>query len=228
MRKRWLIWAGVIGLGLALAVCPRAAGAAAQGEGGAAKGATGAARESAGDALQRQHPPGWATWSKAQQAQWSNSLDAAREKVRTRARMRERAALGAMETAARRGVSVSDAAQMATAGLDEGLDAEDFEPLGRAVSQWTHEGKRGNDLAAAVHEAIQRRKQHRRMVRAQEEKQKALGRGAQRGRGTNENMEAEEEGEGEAGAAKPAAAGKGRGAANSSGKGGGGKGRGAR
>jgi len=106
-------------------------------------------------------PPGWDHWTERQRQEWTRRLEQARQRVRERARARERAALMAMEQAARRGAPITDAEQMAIAGLDEGLDPADFEPLGRAVSEWARSGLTGQKLAEAIHQEIQRRREAR-------------------------------------------------------------------
>ena len=129
---------------------------------------------------QSETPPGWAGWKQERREEWRRGLARSRDAVRRHARRREDAAVRALEMAARRGVPLADAEQMARTGIDEGLAPEDFEPLGRTVSAWAKEGLHGEELAAAVHQEIRRRQEERRRPREQkkEEEEKDRGKGA--------------------------------------------------
>ena len=117
----------------------------------------------------------------------------------------------ALEMAARKGVATRDAAAMARAGLDSGLAPEDFEPLGKSVVARVRQGMRGRELAAAIHQEVRARQQHRWEVREREMRKQGIleptkaqsihrKHGAGEGQGANE--EQEEQGQSRSGRGK--------------------------
>jgi len=126
-----------------------------------------ALEKGAKEAPPQEVPPGWEQWSEAQRKEWTRGLEQARNAVSEHARAREKAALRALEMAARRGAPVAEAEQMVKIGLDEGLAPADFEPLGQTVSVWAKQGITGQELAARVRQEVQRRRHIRTMMRGQ-------------------------------------------------------------
>jgi len=112
-------------------------------------------------------PPGWESWSNAKRQQWKHDLERAKNAVRKHAEARLNAALGALEMAARKGVPLQQAEETAKAGLDNGLGPFDFEPLGKFVVERVKAGVKGEALARAIHEQINRRRQERERLRQQ-------------------------------------------------------------
>lgn len=218
MEARGLRWPGVaIGLALLLLAGLGHVRASAEEEPGSPKVKKEAWRE--------ELPPGWEGWSKAERKEWKKGLARARNSVREHARARERAALRAMEVAARKGAPVAEAENMAKVGLDEGLPPADFEPLGRTVSEWTRQGLKGQELADAIHQEVQRRREERRRLHEEKKAQKKAEqrqkeqKGRQKGVGEAEEDDSDDEtvpgkeedrGEGRR-AAKGPSGGKGRG-----------------
>jgi hypothetical protein len=155
MRKGLLAFA-LVGVAMAVSVSLSAAAVPAEGPGPAAGAEVGATAE---------HPPQWNRWTEQERNRWRHGMDAARESVRAHARRREQAAVRACEAAACAGAPFDDAVSAAKIGLDEGLDVEDFNPLGQAVAQWAHQGLNGQALAETVRSQVRARKQHREQQR---------------------------------------------------------------
>jgi hypothetical protein len=124
------------------------------------------------EAWREELPPAWEGWGKAERKEWKKGLARARDSVRKHARARETAALRAVEVAARKGTPVAEAEKMAKVGLDEGLAPADFEPLGQTVSAWTKQGLKGQELADAIHQEVQRRREERRRLHEEKKAQK--------------------------------------------------------
>jgi hypothetical protein len=147
------------------------------GEGEGPTAPAGGAAVAAGGAEALPLPPQWNRWTERERNEWQSGLAKAREAVRIHARRREGAAVRACESAARRGVGFDDAVGVAAIALDEGLDVEDFEPLGEAVAQWAHQGLRGEALAETVRAQVRLRKQHREQMRRQQGRDQGQGLG---------------------------------------------------
>jgi len=114
--------------------------------------------------LKTEFPPGWEQWDSVKRQQWQRGLSRAKNAVRKYARARLDAALHALETAARQGVALDDAENMAMAGFDGGLEPLDFESLGEFVVEKVKGGLKGRELAEAIHEEISRRQQQKRKL----------------------------------------------------------------
>ena len=112
-------------------------------------------------------PPGWESWDNAKRKQWEHGLNRAKNAIRKRAEARLNAALRALEMAARKGVPLHHAEETAKAGLKQGLGPFDFEPLGKFVVERVKAGVKGEALAKAVHQEINRRRQERERLRLQ-------------------------------------------------------------
>lgn len=134
------------------------------------------AEQVAKEAHRKQAPPGWDHWSARQREEWKKGLERAKRAVSEHARARERAAVCATEMAARRGVPLADAEQMAKLGLDGGLAPVDFEPLGYTVSDWARQGITGQVLAQRVHQEVQHRREMRKTTPQQAMEEEGRGR----------------------------------------------------
>jgi len=177
--RRKVGWIAAIALALALWALPQAGTTLAE-EGAASESEVTPPGSTKGkkEAWQSETPPGWAGWRQERRAEWRRRLARSRNAVRRHARRREDAAVRALEMAARKGVPLADAEQMARTGIDEGLAPEDFGPLGRTVSAWARQGLHGEELAAAVHQEVRRRQEKRRRLREQKKQEKGKGKGA--------------------------------------------------
>ena len=112
-------------------------------------------------------PPGWKNWDGAKRQGWQQGLGRAKDAVRKHTEARLDAALRALEMAARKGLPLEHAEQMAKTGLERGLGPFDFEPLGKFVVERVRQGVKGEDLAETIHEEINRRRQERERLREQ-------------------------------------------------------------
>ena len=110
-------------------------------------------------------PPGWKSWDNAKKQQWKHGLERAKNAVRKQTEARLNAALRALEMAARKGVPLHHAEQMAKAGLEHGVGPFDFEPLGKFVVERVRAGLKGEDLAKTIHQEINARRQERKRLR---------------------------------------------------------------
>ena len=211
-RIGWLVVAVAVALGLASYAAPEPAG-----KDRPAKPETlpSGRQEGKKEAWQSELPPGWDQLNEEQKQHWTGGLKRAKKAVTEHARRRENAALRAMEMAARKGVPVSDAENMAKTGLDEGLPPQDFEPLGKSVSAWTKQGLRGKDLAAAIHQEVRRRQEERRRMREQKRETKRQerpkGKPDDAGKGKGKSPDAGEAQEQDAGRGAPQGKGRGKG-----------------
>lgn len=106
-------------------------------------------------------PPGWENWGDAKRRLWEHGLKRAKEAVRKHAEARLKAALGALEMAARKGVPLHLAEKMAKAGLERGLGPFDFDPLGRFVVEKVKVGVKGEELSKLILEELNRRQKER-------------------------------------------------------------------
>ena len=142
-----------------------------------AKGGEGAkalgVKEEGKDAWQKEEPPGWKQWSDRQKEEWRRGLDHARVAIREHAKVREEAALRGVEMAARKGVPLTDAEEMARTALDAGLDPADYDALAQSASDYVKQGLKGKDLAQAVQQAIERLKGGRTIPTVPKKEEKA-------------------------------------------------------
>jgi hypothetical protein len=127
------------------------------------------------EAWQKEEPPGWKQWSDKQKDEWGKAVDHARNSIRAHEKAREEAALRGMEIAARKGVPVTDAQEMARMALDGGLDPADYDALAQSTANSAKQGLRGNDLAAAVQREIQRLNDARTRPTVLKKEEKATG-----------------------------------------------------
>ena len=132
--------------------------------------AKGTGKDSQGKQAKKEHwktelPPGWKNWDDAKRQQWEDGLNRAKNTVRKHAETRLNAALRALEMSARKGVPVHHAEEMAKAGLEQGVGPFDFEPLGKFVVERVKAGVKGEELARAIHEETNRRRQERERLR---------------------------------------------------------------
>ena len=147
----------------------------------------------------------------------NEQLEQAKARVREKFQERLNAALKAMEQGHKRGAPIEAAEEMADAGLQQGLDAEDFGPLGRFVAEQHGKGLKGQGLSKAIHAEVRRRQRARERARQAKRggkgqgKEKAKGQGQGKGKGRGKDKDEDEEG--------------GKGKGKSKGKGGGGRGR---
>ena len=94
-----------------------------------------------------------------------DELDDACGRVRAKFQKRLDAALLAMVQARVRGVSLASCEAMASAGLEQSLDAEDFEPLGKFLARQHGAGLKGDKLVEAIGAEIHRLKEARKKAR---------------------------------------------------------------
>ena len=132
--------------------------------------AKGTGKDSQGKQAKKEHwktelPPGWKNWDDAKRQQWEDGLNRAKNTVRKHTETRLNAALRALEMSARKGVPVHHAEEMAKAGLEQGVGPFDFEPLGKFVVERVKAGVKGEELARAIHEETNRRRQERERLR---------------------------------------------------------------
>lgn len=132
--------------------------------------AKGTGKDSQGKQAKKEHwktelPPGWKNWDDAKRQQWEDGLNRAKNAVRKHTETRLNAALRALEMSARKGVPVHHAEEMAKAGLEQGAGPFDFEPLGKFVVERVKAGVKGEELARAIHEETNRRRQERERLR---------------------------------------------------------------
>jgi hypothetical protein len=132
--------------------------------------AKGTGKDSQGKQAKKEHwktelPPGWKNWDDAKRQQWEHGLNRAKNAVRKHTETRLNAALRALEMSARKGVPVHHAEEMAKAGLEQGVGPFDFEPLGKFVVERVKAGVKGEELASAIHEETNRRRQERERLR---------------------------------------------------------------
>lgn len=132
--------------------------------------AKGTGKDSQGKQAKKEHwktelPPGWKNWDDAKRQQWEHGLNRAKNAVRKHTETRLNAALRALEMSARKGVPVHHAEEMAKAGLEQGVGPFDFEPLGKFVVERVKAGVKGEELARAIHEETNRRRQERERLR---------------------------------------------------------------
>jgi len=130
-------------------------------------------KEEGKDAWQKEVPPGWKQWSDKQKEGWKNGLDHARKAIREHTKARGDAALRGMEMAARKGVPLTDAEEMARTALDAGLDPADYDALAQSASDYVKQGLKGKDLAQAVQQAIERLKGGRTIPTVPKKEEKA-------------------------------------------------------
>ncbi len=110
-------------------------------------------------------PPGWKNWDNAKKQKWEHGLNRAKNAVRKHTETRLNAALRTLEMVARKGVPLHHAEQTAKAGLEHGLGPFDFEPFGKFVVERVKAGVKGEELARAIHEETNRRRQERERLR---------------------------------------------------------------
>lgn len=108
----------------------------------------------------------------------NEQLEQAKARVRAKFQERLNAAMKAMEQGHKRGAPIEAAEVMANAGLQQGLDAKDFEPLGRFVAEQHAKGLKGQGLGKAIHAEVRRRQ----MVREQARQAKRKGQGEAKGK----------------------------------------------
>jgi hypothetical protein len=94
----------------------------------------------------------------AQRGKGGDKLESAKKRLKERCEKRLKAATKAMEKAVKSGMEVEYAEMAMAQGLDNGLNAEDFDPLGQQVKELLDEGLKGKELANAIHEEIKIRK----------------------------------------------------------------------
>jgi len=102
-------------------------------------------------------------------------LKEAMARVRAKFQNRLNAALKAMAQGYRKGTPIEAAEAMANAGLEQGLDTKDFEPLGRFVAEQHAKGLKGEGLAKAIAAEVHRRKEVSK--KAREVKKEGRGKG---------------------------------------------------
>jgi hypothetical protein len=127
------------------------------------------------EAWQKEEPPGWKQWSDRQKEEWRRGLDHARVAIREHAKVREEAALRGVEMAARKGVPLTEAEEMAVMALDGGLDPADYDALAQSTANSVKEGLKGRDLAHAVQQEIGRLKAARTKPTVLKKEEKAAG-----------------------------------------------------
>lgn len=102
-------------------------------------------------------PDDWDRWKEDQRGQWLHDVEAAKEQVSRTERARLSAALGGVESAARRGVPPPDAAEIGHQGLAHGLPPQQFRPLSSFATDRSQRGVRGDDLRQEIgREAVRR------------------------------------------------------------------------
>jgi hypothetical protein len=111
----------------------------------------------------------------------------------------------------KRGAPIEAAEAMANAGLEQGLDAKDFEPLGRFVAEQHANGLKGKALAEAIHAEVLRRQEARKEAHQAKKEGKGEGKVKPAGKGKNKGKgKGKPEGKGK-GKGKPEGKGKGKG-----------------
>lgn len=110
-------------------------------------------------------PPGWKNWDDAKRQQWKHGLDRAKNAVRRHTEARLNASLRALEMAARKGVPLQEAENMAKTGLERGLGPIDFDLLGKFVVERVRAGVKGKGLSKAIHEELNLRQRERERLR---------------------------------------------------------------
>lgn len=97
----------------------------------------------------------------------TKELDAAKERLRRHSDERLKAAERAMDAVTTGGVSVADAEDIISTGIDSGLEPDDFDQLGKYVGELHSRGLKGTALADAIHVRIRERKLARDQARDQ-------------------------------------------------------------
>ena len=115
----------------------------------------------------------------------SRQLREAKARVRAKIQARLDAALQAMEQSHKQGTPVEAAEEMASSGLQQGLDAKDFGPLGKFVADQHAGGLKGKELAGAIRGEVQRRQEARKQDRLTRKKGK--GKDLEKGKGKNQD-----------------------------------------
>jgi hypothetical protein len=115
----------------------------------------------------------------------SRQLREAKARVRAKIQARLDAALQAMEQSHKQGTPVEAAEEMASSGLQQGLDAKDFEPLGKFVASQHAGGLKGKELSGAIRSEVQRRQ----AARKQDRLTKKEGKGKGKDKGKDKDLE---------------------------------------
>ncbi len=110
------------------------------GESGAPPGKTKQGDKS-GRENEKRYPPGAEDWDKGKREEWDKDVEAAKERVRKKARQRkgsaegdEESAVRSVEGAAREGVPVEQAEKTVEKAIDRGMKGEEIEKVTRAMS----------------------------------------------------------------------------------------------
>ncbi|MBN2184855.1 MAG: hypothetical protein JW746_05965 [Candidatus Krumholzibacteriota bacterium] len=128
--------------------------------------------------LNRKYPPGSEGWNEKKKEKWGKDLDAARERIRTRAGERkgytkeyQESAVRSIEGAAGEGVPVERAETVVNKAMESGMSGGDIEKVTRAVSYGADKnvdydkldsfmtkkidsGERGDDLALSIYKEV--------------------------------------------------------------------------
>jgi hypothetical protein len=115
----------------------------------------------------------------------SRQLREAKARVRAKIQARLDAALQAMEQSHKQGTPVEAAEEMASSGLQQGLDAKDFEPLGKFVASQHAGGLKGKELSGAIRSEVHRRQAARKQDRLT--KKEGKGKDLEKGKGKNQD-----------------------------------------
>lgn len=137
-------------------------------------------------------PPGWENWDEAKRQSWKHGLARAKEAIKKHEQKRLEAALRALEKSARKGLPLDKAEKMVKTGLDHGLGAGDFEPLGKFVKAKHQQGLKGEELAEAIHQEVKHRQAERAKARQEMKEKKGVG-NPEKGKGKVKEKSEEEE-----------------------------------
>lgn len=152
---------------------------------------------------ENEHPPGWGKWDEAKKQSWKQGLKRAKDAVKKHEEKKLKAAQRALEKAARKGLPVEQAEKMVKSGLDQGLGADDFGPLGKFVTEKHQQGLKGEDLAEAIHQEVKHRQAERVKARERMKAEKGIGKEkAKKGQGEDKDKAKEEEEDKEEGKGK--------------------------
>ena len=151
---------------------------------------------------EEENPPDWKNWDVAKRQTWKHGLEQAKDAVKKHEQKRLEASLRALEKAAREGLPLAHAEEMAKAGLECGLGPFDFEPLGKFVVEKHRQGLKGEELAETIHQEIKHRQAEREEARKRMKEEKGLGKPEEgKGKG-NQKFKEVDEGEDEKGKGK--------------------------